>query len=125
MRESFNGTPCTTIVSCYSYTDASDETDTITFYNDLFYFVRHIPKHNVLIIGRHMNAQIGKDGNNKFGVHNLPNRNGEYLADFSVENSITYINTKFPPRKKGRKNYEESWSKYYELWVSPKKLLQL
>ena len=31
-----------------------------------------------------MNAQIGKDENNKFCLHNFPNRNDEYLADFSL-----------------------------------------
>ena len=29
-----------------------------------------------------MNAQIGKDANNKFGLLNLSNRNGEYQTDF-------------------------------------------
>ena len=28
-----NGNPCTTVISCYSYTNASDETGLITFYN--------------------------------------------------------------------------------------------
>ena len=32
-----------------------------------------------------MNAQIGKDGNNNFYLHNLPNRNDEYLADFMLK----------------------------------------
>ena len=42
-----------------------------------------------------MNAQIGKDENNKFCLHNMLNRNGEYLADFSLKNKLTYLNTKF------------------------------
>ena len=37
---------------------ASDEMDLITFSNELYSLVRCIPKHNVLIIGRDMNAQI-------------------------------------------------------------------
>ena len=45
--------------------------------------VQQIPKHNVLIIGRDINAQIGKDENNKVCIQKLPNRNGEYLTDFS------------------------------------------
>ena len=58
---SFNGNPSTTIISCYSPTNASDETDTITFYNQLFYLVQHIPKHNVHVIHEDLNVQVGKD----------------------------------------------------------------
>ena len=56
-------TPNTIIISCYSPTNVRDETDLIAFYNELFSLVRIIPKHNVLIIGGDMNAQIDK--NNK------------------------------------------------------------
>ena len=37
--------------------------------------VRSFSKHNVLIIGGDMNAQIGKNVNNKFSLHNPSNRN--------------------------------------------------
>ena len=50
-----------------------------------------------------MNAHIGKDRNNKFCLHNLPSRNGEYLAGFSLENSLACLNIKF---KKKKENYE-------------------
>ena len=95
MFASFNGNPCTTIVSCYCPTNANDETNIIAFYNELSSFVRHIPKHNVPIIGGDMNALIGKDENNKFCLHNSSNRNGEYLANFSLENRLVCLNTKF------------------------------
>ena len=62
MVSSFNGNPSIMIISCYSPTKVSDETDLITFYNEL---VCCIPKYNVLI----MNAQIGKNENNKFSFH--------------------------------------------------------
>ena len=60
----------TTTVCCYSSTNVSDETDIITFNNELCSLVRQIPKHNDLIIGGVMNAQIRKGGNNKFCSHN-------------------------------------------------------
>ena len=69
-------------------TNTSDETDITTLYD------WHIPKH-VLIIGGDMNAQIGKDENDKFCLHNLSNRNCEYLTDFSLKNSLSCLNTKF------------------------------
>ena len=49
-----------TIISCYSPTNVSEETGLIAFYSGLSSFVRSIPKYNVLVIGRDMNAQIGK-----------------------------------------------------------------
>ena len=61
-----NGNPWTTIISCYSPTNASDEMDVITFYNELSSLVQHIPKHNIVIISGDKKAQIGKDKINKF-----------------------------------------------------------
>ena len=47
-----------------------------------------------------MNAQIGKDADNEFGLQNLPNKNSEYLADFSLKNRFSCQNAKF------KKTYE-------------------
>ena len=47
------------------------KTDLIHFYNELSSLVRSIPKHNVLVIGRDMNAQIGKNVNNKFKTRQI------------------------------------------------------
>ena len=72
----------TMIVSWYSPTNASDETNITIFYDGLCSLARQIPKHNVLMIGGDMNAKISKDENNEFGLHKLQNRNGKYLIDF-------------------------------------------
>ena len=69
MVATFNGNPGTTIISSYSPTNTSDETDLDTFYNELSTLVRSVLKYNVLIIGGDMNAQIGKNVNNKFSLH--------------------------------------------------------
>ena len=61
----FNGNPRATIISCYSHTNVSEETELVAFYNELSSLVRNIPKHNELVIGGDMNAQIGKNRNNK------------------------------------------------------------
>ena len=68
MVVTFNGNPGTMIISCNSPTNASDEIDLDNLYNELSSLVRSIPKHNVLMIGGDMNAQIGKNVNYKFSI---------------------------------------------------------
>ena len=55
MVTTFNDNSSTKIIY-YSPTNASDETDLITFYNELSSLVHSIPKHNVLIIGGDINT---------------------------------------------------------------------
>ena len=95
MVATFKDNTRSTIIFFYCPTNVSDETDHIAFYNELSSFVRSIPKHNVLIIGWDMNAQIGKNVNNKFSLHDLSNRNEEYLTDFTLENRLPCLNAQF------------------------------
>ena len=81
MTATFNGNPRATIIICYSPTNVSEETELVTFYDDLSSLVRSIPKHIMLVIGGDMNAQIRKKGNNKYSLHNTSNRNGQHLTD--------------------------------------------
>ena len=85
MVATFNGNPRATIISCYSSSNVSEETELVTFYNELSSLVRSIPKHNMLVISGDMNAQIGKKGN-KYSLHNTSNRNGQHLTNFMTEN---------------------------------------
>ena len=59
MAATFNGNPKATIISCDSPTNVSEENKIVTFYEDLSSLVRSIPKHNLLVIGRDMNAHLG------------------------------------------------------------------
>ena len=79
----------------YRPTNVSEETELVTFYEELSSLVRSIPKHNLLVIGGDMNAQIGKNRNNKYSLHNTSNRNGQHLIDFMIENRLTCLNTNF------------------------------
>ena len=99
MGATFKGNPSPTIISCYSLTNVSEETDLIAFYNKLSSLVWSISKYNILVTGGDMNVQIGKNVNCKFSLHNLSNRNGEHLTDFMQENRLTYLYTKFQKRK--------------------------
>ena len=97
-----NGNTRATIISCYSPTNVSEETERVAFYDELSSLVRSIPKHNLLVIGKDMNAQIGKNGNNKYSLHNTSNWNGQHLTEFMMENRLTCLNTNY---QKGRENY--------------------
>ena len=99
MAITFNGNPKATIISCYSPTNVSEETELVTFYEELSSLVCSIPKHNLLLIGGDMSTQIGKNRNNKYSLHNTSNRNGQHLTDFMIENRLTCLNTNYQKRE--------------------------
>ena len=89
-----NDNPSTTIISGYSPTNVNEEMNLVVFYNKLSSLV-----HCILIIGGDMNAQIGKNVNNKFSLYNLSNRNGEHPTDFTLENRLICLNYKISEKK--------------------------
>ena len=91
MAATFNGN--------YSPTNVSEKNELVTFYDKLSSLVRSIPKHNMFVIGGDMNAQIGKNGNNKYSLHNTSNRNGQHLTDFMIENRLACLNTNYQKRE--------------------------
>ena len=94
MVATFNGNPSATIISCYSPTNGSEETELFALNDELSSLVRSILIHNVFVIGGDMNVQIGKNVNPKFSLHNSSNRNGQHL-----ENRLTCLNTNFQERE--------------------------
>ena len=60
MAATLDGNSRATIISCYSPTNVSEETELVAFYDELSSLLRSIPKHNVLVISGDMNAQIRK-----------------------------------------------------------------
>ena len=46
-----------------------------------------------------MNAQIGKNGNNRYSLHNTSNRNGQHQTEFMMENRLTCLNTNYQKRE--------------------------
>ena len=67
LTATFNGNPRATIISCYSPINVSEETELVAFYDELSSLVHSIPKHNLLVIGGDMNAQIGKTETTNIG----------------------------------------------------------
>ena len=76
-------------------TNVSEETEQVAFYDELSSLVRRIPKHNLLVIGGNMNAQIGKNENNNYSLHITSNRNGQHLTDIMIENRLACLNTNY------------------------------
>ena len=99
MAATFNDNPKAKIISCYSPTNVSEETELVTFFEELSSLVCSIPKHNLQVIGGDMNAQIGKNRNNKYSLHNASNRNGQHLTYFMIENRLTCLNTDYQKRE--------------------------
>ena len=46
-----------------------------------------------------MNPQIGKNGSNKYSLHNTSNRNGQHLTDFMIKNRLACLNTNYQKRE--------------------------
>ena len=99
MAATFNGNPKATIISCNSSTNVSEETELVTFYEELSSLVRSIPKNKLLVIGGDMNAQIRKNRNNKYSLHNTSNRNEQHLTDFMIKNRLTCLNMNYKKRE--------------------------
>ena len=100
MIATFNGNPYTIIISCYSPTNVRDETNILTFYNNLSSLVHCILKYNVLIIAGGMNAQIDKDENNKKLIKQKWGTSNRY----SLENKHPFIQHS----RKRKENYRST-----------------
>ena len=99
MVTSFQGNPQTTVISCYSPTMVSNETDAQRFYSDLSSLIRQVPKHNILIIGGDFNAHLGQNDSFKLSYHQNSNRNGEMFKNLLLENKLLCLNTHFQKRQ--------------------------
>ena len=51
--------PITTVISCYSPTNVSEEDDVSNFYRELSIYIRSLPKYNIVITTGDFNAHIG------------------------------------------------------------------
>ena len=87
MVATFHGDPDTTIISCYSPTNVSEELEVEQFYMELASLTRQIPKHNMLVIGGDFNAHLGKLNNSKFSYHTKSNlkNNADIRNKFIIE----------------------------------------
>ena len=100
MVATFIGNPKATIISCYSPTNISEETELITFYDELSSLECSIPKQR----SRH-ECPNRENGNHKYTLHNSSNLSGQHLTDFTIENRLTCLNTNFQKREGKLRTY--------------------
>ena len=100
----FNGNLNTTIISCYSPKNVSEELEIEQFYVELASLIRQSPKHIMLLIGSDLNAQLSYLNKSKFFYHTNSNRNGNMLHNFINENNLLCLNTHF------QKKYGYLWT---------------
>jgi len=98
MIATLNGNPQATLICCYSPTNCSDENDIESFYRELAYVTRQVPKHNVFMIAGDFNAHLGRIDGFKYSFHEHTNRNGSMLKDFINESNLVCLNTKYQKR---------------------------
>ena len=86
MIATVNGNARTTVISCYSPTNVSDEIEVERYYVNLTSVTRQIPKHNFVVIACDFNAHLGQQIF-KYSYHTQTNRNGVMLKDYLHENN--------------------------------------
>ena len=98
----FSGNPKSTLISCYSPTNVSEESEVSEFYDELSSLVRAVPKHSFMVIGGDFNAQLGTSAEIQHTYHTQNNRNGDYFEQFLIQNNLSCLNTRFQ-KKDGKK----------------------
>ena len=108
MIATINGNPRTTVISCYSPTNVSDEIEVERFYVNLTSVTRQIPKHNFVVIAGDFKAHLGQQDGFKYSYHAQTNRNGVMLKDYLHENNPICLNTKSQKRPGQRWTHSSS-----------------
>ena len=95
---SFSRNPETTIISCSSPTNVSEDSIAEDFYSQLSTLIKQIPKHNITIVCGDINAKIGSQDCKGTSFHQTTNRNGQLLHDVINECEMVNLSTKYTKR---------------------------
>ena len=94
IKVDLDGNPATTLFSCYSPTNMSEDSDISEFYNNLTDAIENTPLHNVLLICGDFNAKVGP-ASALFTYNKKSNRNGTYLLDLMNSQQLFAANLMF------------------------------
>ena len=94
----FNGNPNTTVISNYSPTEGSDDSE--AHYHKLTDVINSLPKHNVIIECGDFNAHLGEK-DVPYSYHEQTNSNGNLLLEHATECNLIITNTQ-RKKKKGK-----------------------
>ena len=95
----FKGNPEVSVVSCYSPTNCSPDSEAENFYNLLSDVCKQIPKHDIMVVCGDMNAQLGGEDIKGYVYGKKTNRNGQYLLNMAIECDLIISNTRFQKHK--------------------------
>ena len=100
----FQGKPFTiTVIQVYAPTTNAKETEVECFYEDLQALLELTPRKDVLFITGDWNAEVGSQEipgvTGKFGL-GVQNEAGQWLTEFSQENSLAIANTLFQQHRR-------------------------
>ena len=102
-----------TFIQCYAPTNITDIEDKVDFYEQLQSAINKVPKRDMKIMLRDLNAKVGIDNTNSdhiMGTHGTgeQNENGELFTEFCSFNDLIIGGTLFP-----HKNIHKT------TWISP------
>jgi len=92
------------IISVHAPTEEKTDEEKEKFYEDLQIVHNKIPKHDLVIILGDLNAKIGKediyqDVAGKHTLHEISNRNGEWVCEYAIANNMKKISTYYQHKR--------------------------
>ena len=86
------------IISVHAPTEEKTDEEKEKFYEDLQIVQNKIPKQDIVIILGDLNTKIGKEDvyqnvAGKHTLHEISNRNGEWVCEYAVANNVMYLLT--------------------------------
>ena len=92
------------IISVHAPTEEKTDEGKEKFYEDLQIVHNKIPKHDIVTILGDLNAEIGKEDvyknfAGKHTLHEISNRNREWVCKYAIANNVKIIRTYYQPKR--------------------------
>jgi exonuclease III len=92
------------LISVHAPTEEKTDEEKEKFYEDLEIVHNKIPKHDIVIILGDLNAKIGNEDvyqnvASKHTLHEISNRNGEWVCEYTIANNMKIISTYYQHKR--------------------------